>query len=327
MTDASILRTLRIIVLGGAIAAIAGCFAGPRDIDVFGDGDGDSDGDSDGDGDGDTDGDGDADGDGDTDGDGDGDSDGDGDGDGDGLMIYIHVRATAETYPHDDGLAGQTPLYHINGIRSFSMLRSRDDADPELVFDHGDGYVEAGYSDGDDTIVGGAPLLDVEEGHYTYGRVAISHVRYGITATMHAEGLNVPGEFDNVQVLSDNTEVDGVVHDRGWFRFVFEAMGLSFPLEGTEGAPIVPSWPTGAPIEAVIEEGEMVLYYPINIDVDHRAPEDVHQIIEFNVHESFRWEDLDQPGYTEGVFDVTPTSFEPVYRFGANTYWHYVDGD
>jgi hypothetical protein len=199
------------------------------------------------------------------------------------------------------------------------MYRTRDDAEPLLVFDHGEGYVEAGYNDGDDTIVGGAPVLELVEGHYIWGRVVISHMRYQIAATAHAMGMHVPGTFDNVQVLSDETEVDGAVHDRGWYRFVFSTAGYSFPLEGDTGAPD-PTGPTGSPIEVVVEDGETVLYFPIDITVEHDVPGDVHQIIEFNVHESFRWEDQEGAGYAEGVFDVTPAGTELVRRFGANTY-------
>jgi len=39
-----------------------------------------------------------------------------------------------------------------------------------------------------------------------------------------------------------------------------------------------------------------------------------------NTNEDFRWMDQDEPGYTNGVFDVTPPSaFEPVEQFGANS--------
>jgi hypothetical protein len=42
--------------------------------------------------------------------------------------------------------------------------------------------------------------------------------------------------------------------------------------------------------------------------------------VEVNMSESFRWEDQALPGYTAGVYDTTPTSFEPIRRFGANSY-------
>jgi len=46
------------------------------------------------------------------------------------------------------------------------------------------------------------------------------------------------------------------------------------------------------------------------------------QIVDFelNVDKSFRWVDQQQPGYTTGTYDTTPTQFEPVMAFGANTF-------
>ena len=38
------------------------------------------------------------------------------------------------------------------------------------------------------------------------------------------------------------------------------------------------------------------------------------------MHESFRWQDQATPGYTAGVLDVTPFSFEPVVRSGATSF-------
>jgi hypothetical protein len=38
------------------------------------------------------------------------------------------------------------------------------------------------------------------------------------------------------------------------------------------------------------------------------------------MNEAFRWEDQALPGYANGVYDTTPVSFEPVRRYGANTY-------
>ncbi|MCS6899456.1 MAG: hypothetical protein NZX77_06760 [Polyangiaceae bacterium] len=36
--------------------------------------------------------------------------------------------------------------------------------------------------------------------------------------------------------------------------------------------------------------------------------------------ESFRWKDENKSGFLPKIFDVTPTSFEPVQRFGANSF-------
>jgi len=241
-----------------------------------------------------------------------------------GPTVYIHVRATAAPFDHQDEWSGQTPANHVNGIRAFSLLRDRDDPSPLLVFDHGSGYVEAGYDDGDDTIVGSAPNSSLEAGVYTFGRVTLSHLRYRVEATMHAAGRDLPGVFDNVQVLSDGTEIDGEIRDRGWFRYVFQVAGMSFPIEGDDGAP-VPTAPIGAPMETSIAGGSTRLLFPVHIVIDPSWPDDVHEVIEFNVFESFRWEDQEGDGYAVGVFDTTPVAYEPVRRFGANSYRHFTE--
>ena len=47
---------------------------------------------------------------------------------------------------------------------------------------------------------------------------------------------------------------------------------------------------------------------------------DTSIVFEVNMHESFRWVELSEPDYSDGVFDSTPSSFEPVKRFGANSF-------
>jgi hypothetical protein len=48
---------------------------------------------------------------------------------------------------------------------------------------------------------------------------------------------------------------------------------------------------------------------------------------EVNVHESYRWEDQDQPGYAKGVFDSTASTFEPVKAFGASRFQLLLGGE
>ncbi len=63
-------------------------------------------------------------------------------------------------------------------------------------------------------------------------------------------------------------------------------------------------------------------YYEMAVDVrvDPAAKTDLHVVVEVNMSESFRWEDQALAGYAPSVYDTTPTSFEPIRRFGANTY-------
>ena len=154
-----------------------------------------------------------------------------------GPVVRIHLRATTAPFAHSDGLAGQTPIAHSSGMRSFQLFKDAADPSPLTVFDYGTGFVEAGYDDGDDTVVAEVDPQGLVAGTYTIGRVVHSHVRYRVAATMHASGYVLPGEFDNLQVMSDETLLDGVLRDRGYYEYVFHALGNDYPQTGND-APV-----------------------------------------------------------------------------------------
>lgn len=240
-----------------------------------------------------------------------------------GPVVRIHLRASTKPFPQTDGLSGQTPLSHASGIRKFQLFKDASDTSPVTVFDHGNGYVEAGYGDGDDTVVGTVVAKTLPAGTYTLGRVVHSHVRYRVAATVHAGGLDVPGEFENLQIMSDHTEIDGVIHDHGHYEIAFHAGGQTFPTSG-EGAP-EPVFPSSGGFSVKIEEGQWAYYFPTAVVIVPETPVDVDVVMEVNMFESFRW--MDQIGGHNAplVFDVTPPTFEPVLRFGANSYAVYVE--
>lgn len=235
-----------------------------------------------------------------------------------GPVAQVVVRTNTDPFPHADGYAGQTSRDAYQGIRSFELLRGIDDPDPLVLFDHGDDPVEAGYNDGDDTLVGMVRLHGLRAGHYTMARSVVTHSRYRVDAVMHAGGYVLPGEFDNVQVLSDGTRIDGVIRPESWFRYVFRTGGMDFPLEGL-GAPLPTEPTTTGGFSLSIEDGVAAYYYPVDITLVATATEDLVIVLEVNMFEAFRWEDQDLPGYTAGVFDSSPTASEPVRRFGANS--------
>jgi hypothetical protein len=68
------------------------------------------------------------------------------------------------------------------------------------------------------------------------------------------------------------------------------------------------------------EGGETYYEIPIDMTVTHLATKDLELVVEVNMSESFRWEDQPLTGFLPNVYDTTPTSFEPVRRFGANSY-------
>jgi hypothetical protein len=228
------------------------------------------------------------------------------------------MTATTAPFPHSDGLSGQTPVTHTSGLRSYRLFRDKADKQGVTVFDLGKGFVEVSYDDGADTLVAEVPVTSIPEGVYTRAQVVHTHVRYRIKATAHNGGFAVPGEFDNVQVMSDGTTLDGVERQSGYYRYVFQATGASFPLEG-QGAPI-PTQPDSGGFSVSFVGGQWIYEFPVSFTIDHGTGGVTDVALHVNMFESFRWKDENKPGFLPKVFDVTPTSFEPVLRFGANSF-------
>jgi hypothetical protein len=235
-----------------------------------------------------------------------------------GSNIEIHLRASTAPFAHDDGLAGQTPVAHSSAIRSLQLFKDASDTSPLTVFDFGANAVEAGYNDGDDTLIDTVPAKTLPKQTYTIARVTHNYVRYSVKATAHYAGLNAPGQFDNIQVLSDGSNVDGVMHDHGYFDFKFTTAGMTFPLTG-DNAP-VPEWSGAGGFAVKFENGEWAYYFPVVLPIDPDITSDIKVVLDVNMNESFRWQDQTMPDYTTGVFDTTATTFEPVLRFGANSF-------
>ncbi len=240
-----------------------------------------------------------------------------------GPQIHIHMRATTEPFSHDDELSGQTPLEHVSGVRRLELLKDASDPDPFVVFDLGQDFVEVDYADGADVIAHSLPAAELPAGTYTLARVVHSHVRYRIAATLHYQGLDLPGELDNVQVLSNGTMLDGVLRQAGWYEYVFVTGGQEFPATGDD-AP-VPEWSNTGGFSVTVEDGAWTYQFPVLLPLSPDVTEDVDVVLEVNMFESFRWRDLDEPDYAPGVFDTTDTTFEPVLRFGANGYSVYTE--
>ncbi len=240
----------------------------------------------------------------------------------DGPRVYVHLRSTHEPVEHTPGTSGQTPRDWWSGIRSLHLLRTRDDPAPALVFTHGDGYVEASYADGADTVVGSAPIASLTSGSFTWARAVHTHVRFTIDATLHSSFGAIPGELEDLVVISDRTTIGGGTHDHGFYRYVFRAGGMEYPAEGS-GFTVMPI--SGGGFDARLEEGETAYYFPAPLEVTDALDTDVHLIFEVNVHEGFRWVDEDLAGYEEGVFDATVAGTETIVQAGANGYRFFLE--
>lgn len=236
----------------------------------------------------------------------------------DPLHLTVRILATTEPFAHADGLAGQTALHASGGVRSLQLLRDADDPDPVTVFDHGADVVETGYDDGDVTVVARVDVPAGLQGRFTTARLVQGYSRYEVEGTLH-DGLGIePGVVDSVLVMSDDTMLDGARRSAGEYDFRFEGESTSFAYDGS-GWPI-PPYSSTAGATGVVEGGEWAVYFPIDLEVAEAVTPGAAIDIVVNMDRSFRWTDFPSLGYGPGVFDVTRLSYEPVLRFGGNSF-------
>jgi len=227
-------------------------------------------------------------------------------------VVNVHLRATADPWPHDDGLSGQTPYDAVTGIRSLTLLDTGGRLDPLVVFDLGTEHVAAPQDPGSDTIVATVPVTELVLGAYDRARVGVSFIQFSVMATAHLDPLEQMGSLEAVYVLADDTMFDGAVRALGWSRFTFGSFTINNPAE-------IPATPQGSPFELLEIDGASFLEFGVSLLVDPSIDNDVDVTLQLNVHESFRWQDIERMG-SDSAFDITPTTFEPVLRVGANDY-------
>lgn len=233
-----------------------------------------------------------------------------------GPLVILHVRATEAAFPQTDGFASQTARNEKIGISGLTLLTSASDPSPLKVYEGAS--VEAGLNDNDDTIVARVPAKSLKGGTYTVARVPVSHVRYTVSGTYHAAGLSAPGDFIDVIVFTNGTMIDGQTHDQGWFSSTFATGGMTYgPATGTN---LIPAVDAGG-FKLVTAGGHAYYEFAISpIVVDPGVTSDVNVIFEVNTNLDFHWQDLPNAGYATSVFDVEMASYEPVKKFGANSF-------
>jgi len=235
-----------------------------------------------------------------------------------GPKVTIAMRGSTAPFAHADAWSGQTPEKQVVAIRSLWLLRSPTDPKPLKVFDHGPNAVETDLVTGATTQVASVVAKTLPAGVFTIAKAGVAYVRYSVGARMHSI-VSVDGQYDNVQSLSDGAVIDGVSRDKGWFRYSFSSGGTTYgTLEGGD-AP-VPAVSTNGGLTLDTSGPESFYVFPVQVAIDPDVKVDHEVLLELNVHESFRW--LDQAGaaYSTGVFDTTPSTFEPVMAFGANAF-------
>lgn len=238
-----------------------------------------------------------------------------------GPRVTITMHGSTAPFAHADGLAGETPRKQIVAIKSLWLYRSASDPSPVKVFDRGDDAVEVELVSGKKVEIAKVAAKSLPAGVFTIAKSGASYVKYAVDARMHSGTAfgALDGYYDNEQVLSDGAVVDGKKKKKGDFRYSFVANGATVgTLEGAD-AP-TPAATTAGGITMDMSGPETFYVFPIQLAVDPDVEKDQLVDFELNVDKSFRWQDQGLPGYTAGVYDTTPSTFEPVMAFGANAF-------
>jgi hypothetical protein len=236
-----------------------------------------------------------------------------------GPRVTIRAKGSFADFAYADGFSGETAKVQIAAIKTLYLLRSADDPSPVKVFDLGDSPALVDYATGEPATLATVALRSIPDGVYRRAKLGVSYVRYSVAARMHAGALPVDGQFDNVQALSDGAKIEGAVHKKGWYRYAFSAYGTTYGSREGDDAPTPATTTTGG-VELDLSGNESFYAFPVDVAVDTSVTVDQDVLFEANVKDAFRWQDQALAGYAAGVFDATPSSYEPVMSFGASSY-------
>lgn len=235
-----------------------------------------------------------------------------------GGNYVIVLRAEQSPVAVDPSTAGQTPSDQRIGFLGLRLKKDAGDASPLDVADFS-APVDVGYNDGDETVVAKVPARSLAAGHYTVAEVPIAYVRFMIGGTYHDSGASVPGTFADVISMANGTVIDGSTHDEGWWKSSFSSTaGTTLGVLAGENAVFgQPGGASGIVLDTSQSPSKYV--FSTSLDVDPTIDHDVKVVFTVNTFEDFRWQDASGPGYANGVFDVSGSSFETVTQLGANS--------
>ncbi|MGO8994670.1 MAG: hypothetical protein ACLQVI_15245 [Polyangiaceae bacterium] len=238
---------------------------------------------------------------------------------GSGAGYQIHVRATQTPVTFTDGYSGETPIDQRFGVRSLTLLRNANDPSPLLVFDNGANVVDTPVNAGSDTIVGYASAGSLPAATFTIAQVVVGYYDFTVAATLHDNSVATQGDYHDVEVLADGVNYHGQSYSKGYYSFTWEIGGTAYGTVTGQDL-ITPVDLTSGGLTLVASGSAATYVFPVNVTLDPTLPTTTKIVMTVNTYENFRWQDESEPGYLPGVFDTTPTSYEPVESFGANSF-------
>jgi hypothetical protein len=234
-----------------------------------------------------------------------------------GPVVYVRILAI-QTPIAGESAPAETPVDQRAGLSGLTLLKDANDPSPLVLLDSPSPIVTP-YNAGSTTLLGTVPASSLVAGTYTIARIPVAYVNFTVAGTYHYEGMAIPGDFTDLIALSAGVSLDGAVRDRGWWSSSFSVAGMTEGSVTGENAEI--AQPGAASGIALDLSGSVAAYvFPINLTVPASIEESSEILFTVNTYEDFHWTDQTMAGYTTGVFDVSPGSFEPVTQLGGNSF-------
>lgn len=229
--------------------------------------------------------------------------------------IAIYIKGDLDPITYTDGGSGQTPTQYGIAVSQYSIMTSATDPSPQLCFQLAAPF-EAQIDK--DNLVGSCLTQSIKTGLYTHGRTRIDYARYTVSGTLHVPGKDLPGTFTYFRAYSDTTyESKTYKAGTGYVRFK-GAVAFELPLT-------YPPFPTVPGVTTSLVNGQFfwTFAYGKPLPVDQKNPGQHWARFNWKIFESFRWTDFSLPGYTKGVWDVSPlaASIEPILLYGVSSYY------
>ena len=227
--------------------------------------------------------------------------------------LSVVLAASTASFPHQDSLASQTAMKVSAGVKTLQLLD--DQGGVFTLFEASGDATVVSYDDGASTALSSLEQNQVRAGHYTKARIVQDWSRFEIGATLHELSASTPGTLAILQITSQGVTVGGEAHAAGDYEHVFTSGGTSKPFKGS--API-PETSKTAEAEAIVENGQWAVYFPIDLTVTAATAGTL--TIVANMDHAFRWTDTPGLENQPDVYDIAPPLYELVEQFGANRF-------
>lgn len=229
--------------------------------------------------------------------------------------LTVVIRGSTETFAHADGLPGQTARGVTAGVRSFTLMDEATNQSFAVLSAEPANAVVISYDNGSNSVLGVVAPENVVPGHYTKGRMVQDWSKFDVDATLHEDVGATVGTLHVVQVTSNGASLNGEMRDAGYYEHDFIAPNRNEHFTGDDA--LVPEHSNTAGAEAIIENGEWAVYFPVDVQVTEA---DAELGIRVNMDHAFRWVDFPGPDNQEGVYDFQPPFYEEVTQFGGNRF-------